>query len=57
MGELPQEQEKETARPFDGEYKMGSLEIIVLVIIFAFIAWGTYEFGVWIVGQFASGVS
>ena len=23
MGELPQEQEKETARPFDGEYKMG----------------------------------
>jgi len=57
MGELPQEQEKETARPFDGEYKMGSLEIIVLVIIFAFIAWGTYELGVWIVGQFASGMS
>ena len=57
MGELPQEQEKETARPFDGEYKMGSLEIIVLVIIFAFIAWATYGFGIWIVGQFASGVS
>ena len=57
MGELPQEQEKETARPFDGGYKMGSLEIIVLVIIFAFIAWGTYELGVCIVGQFASGVS
>jgi len=44
MGELPQEQEKETARPFDGGYKMGSLEIIVLVIIFAFIAWATYGF-------------
>jgi len=57
MGELPQEQEKETARPFDGGYKMGSLEIIVLVIIFAFIAWATYGFGIWIVGQFASGMS
>jgi len=32
MEELPQEQEKETARPFDGGYKMGSLEIIVLII-------------------------
>ena len=57
MGELPQEQEKETARPFDGGYKMGSLEIIVLVIIFAFIAWGTYEFVVWTMGQLAPGMS
>ena len=57
MGELPQEKEKETARPFDGEHKMGSLEIIVLVVIFPFIAWGTYELGVWMVGQFSPGMN
>ena len=57
MRELPQEKEKETVRPFDGEHKMGSLEIIVLVVIFTLIAWGTYELGVWTVGQFAQGIS
>ncbi len=55
--ELPQEKENETTRPLNGEHKMGSLEIIVLVVIFALIAWGTYELGFWLVGQFSSGTS
>jgi len=57
MGELPPKKKKETARPFEGEHKMGSLEIMVLVVIFAFIVWGTYALGVWIIGQFALGMS
>ncbi len=57
MSQLPQEKEKETGRPVDGEHKMGSLEIIVLVVIFAFIAWGTFKLGVLIAGQFAPGMS
>ena len=57
MREFTPEKEKETARPFDGEHKISSFEIIALVVIFALIAWGTYELGFWIVGQFASGTN
>ena len=29
--------------------KLGGMELILIILFLAFVAWGTYKFGIWIV--------
>jgi hypothetical protein len=36
--------DKQKARPFDGEHKIGIFEIVILGILILLISWGIYYF-------------
>lgn len=40
--ELPNEEKASPAKP-------GGLEMFVIFVFLLFVAWGTYEFGIWII--------
>ena len=41
----PQSHEEEKASPA----KPTGLEIILIIVFLMFVAWGTYEFGIWVI--------
>ena len=42
--------DKNEARPFDGEHRIGLFEFILGVLFFILAVCGIYFFGVWLVG-------
>ena len=45
MATDPQSQREEKASPA----KPSGLEMILIIVFLMFVAWGTYEFGIWII--------
>ena len=45
MATDPQSHEEEKASPA----KPSGLEMILIIVFLMFVAWGTYEFGIWII--------
>ena len=45
MATDPEPHEEETVSPA----KPSGLEIILIIVFLMFVAWGTYEFGIWII--------
>jgi len=45
MATDPQSQREEKASPA----KPSGLEMILIIVFLMFVAWGTYEFGIWVI--------
>ena len=45
MATDPQPHEEEKVSPA----KLSGLEMILIIVFLMFVAWGTYEFGIWVV--------
>ena len=45
MATDPEPHEEETVSPA----KPSGLEIILIIVFLMFVAWGTYEFGIWVI--------
>ena len=42
--EAPEEEKPSPAKP-------GRLELLLIIVFLLFVAWGTYEFGIYLIGQ------
>lgn len=42
--EAPEEEKAPPAKP-------GRLELLLIIVFLLFVAWGTYEFGIYLIGQ------